>query len=75
MPLPHCDSPTRSTLTLTFSLREDGRDLQIEWECVPSPDDETRRKIEQAVEAGREGGVDLLVAVERIDRHLASTGT
>lgn len=74
MPLPHTDTPA-STLTLTFSLGSDqegeGR-LEIRWEIRPSASDGMRGRMEGAVNAGKEAGLDLVEAVRRIERALSS---
>ena len=46
--------------------------LQIEWETQPPPNDTVRLQIEEAVNAGREGGTDLVAIVQRIQQALSS---
>lgn len=74
MPLPHSDT-LGSTLVLKFSLndQESQGGLLIQWEVKPFASDEVRQKIEGAVDAGKEAGLDLVAAVQRIERALPSS--
>lgn len=77
LPLLHSGPDTTlSTLALTFSLDpESVSQMKIDWIAIPPPEDKIRIQIGMAVEAGRAAGMDLVGAIQRIERALYHSQT